>query len=454
MEQSSTGSAPPRHLVVFVCDRPHPRIAKLGFGLKSLGCQVVLLHRNALPTADSARCFDETRHYNDPSEALQLARQFQPMLYHVFSSWNFDTAEMFMRNRPGRIVFDDYDVISGVARPEFMAANYPGLQQSERYCLENADGITCRDLLLQTSKRELHYQIRGRVLYLPDCCWGDHADERSSGIDADALHLVYAGNMAIEKNAASPHPRDNFYFLDFARDITSSGIHFHVYPSPSFTDGFENTLSDHLELASRTPYYHVHRPLHADRLVAEISRYDLGLLSMWQETRDSNKAYLPVIFSHSTSNKLFDYLDAGLGIVTCDAMRFQRWFLGKNDVCISAYLEDAREAILSQPLSFWRGLRKRARLARDSFSARVHARRLLRFYLTLIGVGQDSMAQMPPAKGEQLILAHQAFQQGEIEEAISHARLELHHFPDQPDTKRFLTFLQAYQCKTERMVST
>lgn len=435
--------------VVFVCDKPHSRIAKVGYGLKSLGCRVVLLHRDALPTKYADRSFDETHCYRDPAGALELARRFRPLMYHVFSSWDFATAALLLKERPGRIVFDDYDVASGVVRPEFLAANYPTLQESERFCLEQADGITCRDLLLQSTKRRLDYRIGRKLLYLPDCCWCDQEEESawSKGIEADSLQLAYAGNMAIEKYAPTPHPRDNFYFLDFAREITASGIHFHVYPSPNFCDGFEEQLSEHLELAEKSAFYHVHRPLPADQLVSELSRYDLGLLSMWRETRDSNKAYLPVIFSHSTSNKLFDYMDAGLGIVTCDALRFQRWFLGKHDICVSGYLDEATRTILSRPLSFWRGLRKRVRLARNSFSATLHARRLLAFYLAVNG-----QAAALPQKGAHLALAQEAMQRGELEVAIIEARAELAQHPDDADTRRFLSFLQSCQQKWERMV--
>jgi hypothetical protein len=440
-------------LIVFVCDRPNPRSSKLAFGLKSLGCQVVLLHRDALPSTNSGACYDACYRYRNPAEALQLAQQFKPLLFHLFSSWNFDTPAFFLKNKPGRIVFDDYDVIAGVARPDFIAAHYPSLLETERFCLEHADGITCRDLLLQVGKREMHYQLGGRLLYLPDCCWGDSDQERPGerGIDPDALHLAYAGNLAFEKLAASPHARDNFYFLDFAKDIAAAGIHFHVYPSPNFSDDFENLLSEHLELAASTPYYHVHRPLPSDLLVEELSRYDLGLLSMWKGARDSNKAYLPVIFSHSTSNKIFDYLDAGLGIVTCDALRFQRWFLSRQNICVSSYLEDVTATLLAQPLSFWRGLRKRVRLTRRSFSAQRHAGRLLAFYGVVSAQGKGPLPGTPSPPGEHLTLAEQAFRRGDIGESIREAKLELLHFPGEPGTQHFLSFLQTYSLKRERM---
>jgi hypothetical protein len=450
MAPSSASDSRGGHLVVLVSDSPTSRIAKVGYGLRSLGCRVVLLHQNVLPTEDPARCFDETHVYRDAAQALQLARQFGPVVYHVFSSWNFDTAAVFMKDKPGRVVFDDYDVISGVARPEFLAAHHPTLMGIERYCLENADGITCRDLLLQNTKRDCRYRLGGRLLYLPDCCWGDagQGGAPARGIDTDQVQLAYVGNMAIEKFASSPHPRDNFYLLDFAKELTAAGIQLHVYPSPSFAQDFENTLSDHLELAARTPFYQVHRPLPADKLIQEISQYDLGLLSMWRESPHRNRAYLPAMFRDGTSNKLFDYMDAGLGIVTCDIFRFTSWFLRKEKICISAYLEDVTEALLSTPLSYWRGLRQRAALARDRFSAKLHARRLLAFYESVAGYRSPCPAEAP---GKHLALAQQAFQRGEIGAAIFEAELELRRFPGQPEAQHFLSFLQTYSRKRERM---
>ncbi|HTY38565.1 MAG TPA: glycosyltransferase family 9 protein, partial [Bacteroidota bacterium] len=381
--------------IVLVADLVWGRNCKIGYGLRMNGWHVVLLHKGDLPQ-DSSCSFDETYRYENPAEALALAFKHKAFLYHVFAHWNFEIAELFIKTRLGKVVLDDYDVLAGVVRESHIKGQYEVTLKSERFCLEHADGICCRDLLVQSAKYAAGYSIAGKVIFFPDYCWDRLAIGASRrSVDRSNLSIVYAGNVSIEKFAAAKNPRDNFYLLEFAHMMADAGIHFHLYPSPlpHFTGGLQSTLSEHLEFSAATPFYHVHEPVSPSVLPRELAQYDIGLLSLWRGMDLTHPAYEKIMFTHSSSNKIFDYLDAGIGVVTCDALVLQRQMLRRYNVGLSAFLEDAAESIRREPAEFWEGLKDRALKARRSLSVVRHAVRLSAFYESI--VSEDTRSIFP-----------------------------------------------------------
>lgn len=385
--------------VLLVADKVWPRLCKIGYGLRQNGVRVVLLHRFPPSVGNTAECFDEMIRFEAVEEAASYAIRLQPYVIHIFSCWNFDLASFFILNKVGTIVFDDYDVFAGVVRESFATQCYPGFMELERYCLENAHGITCRDMLLQVGKKQLHYNIPGRIIYFPDYCWNKPVKtQRQRKYSLEEMHLVFAGNIAIEKNSGKENPRDNIYLLEFARDIVSLEVHFHVYPAPNdlIMRDFENQFSEHLAFAQESPYYHLHRPVPADQLIEEIAAYDLGLLSWWTETETNCHAYNPIIYRQSTSNKLFDYLDAGLGIILAPGAKYQRWLLERNGVAFAAYLEHVREKLLSVEDSFWTKLPSNVARLKEEFAIAKHSHRLIDFYRKVVETNRPLLKGQEP----------------------------------------------------------
>ena len=140
--------------IVFVSDRPSSREAKLAHGLRQAGWQVVLLYKTP-PAFEAARYFQHAHGYRDEWEALAWCARYRPVAFHVFSTWEFDVAARLVRHRPGKIVFDDYDVMVGMLREEYVGRDFRRQVALERYCLENADGLCCRSLETQFAKRHL-----------------------------------------------------------------------------------------------------------------------------------------------------------------------------------------------------------------------------------------------------------------------------------------------------------
>jgi len=369
--------------VVFVSDLPRSREAKLAYGLQQAGWQVVMLHCNA-PTFDANKYCVEVQQYRNRWEALLLAARYTPVVYHVFSCWKFDVAATFIRYKPGKIVFDDYDVMAGMVKEDFARKHYPGQIELERFCLENADGLCCRSLETQYAKCYMGYKYRGKRIFFLDCCW-DFADVSPSGVKSPdgEIHVIYCGNFAVEKYLPENDPKG--YQLWLVQSFAKQGIHYHLYP-PHYKvrrGDFEEKFSEYVTLAERTPFFHLHRSIASDNLVREIAQYDFGILILSRKINGvETEAYAITKYDYAVSNKIFDYLDAGLLIIMGQDM-FLHFIASRYGTSIDAktVLMAIDKKALRKAIS--PAMKARVAAVKFAYSIRRNVGRLVDFYLAL-----------------------------------------------------------------------
>ncbi len=369
--------------VVFVSDFPRTREAKLAYGLKHAGWQVILLHRKA-PTFDANKYYAEIHRYRDPREALRLASKYRPVAYHVFSLCKYEVATIFIRHKPGKIVFDDYDVMAGMMKESFARKEYPGQLERERFCLRNADGLCCRHLETQYAKRYMGYKYRGKRILFPEYCWDfPNLSQPGNRSPDDPIHIVYCGSMAIEK-LHDPALHGRYFYLEFARALTENKIHFHLYPGhQNYYKNFEDDYSEYLSLARETPYFHLHRPLPPEQLIKEMSRYDFGEHTIGKKDwTGENCVYNPVKDTHNMSNKIFDYIDAGLGIISYNC-RLEERLVRREGLGIIASREETGPALRARLDQIKEEVRKKTAPARKKYSIHNQINRLAEFYLAV-----------------------------------------------------------------------
>jgi hypothetical protein len=370
--------------VVIVSDLPRSREAKIGYALRDAGWHPVLLHRRH-PTFDPSRYFDEVHHYRSQWEGLRRACDYSPVVYHLMVNSDYRTAEVFLRHRPGFIVIDSYDLIAGMYTEEFLDARpaYAEQIERERFCLEHADGVCTRSR--ECDYLELHkgYKIRNRLLF-PDGCW--NAPMPAAKHTPGEIHTVYIGQLLIERD--DPDARvSHGHKLGLAKALVERGIHFHLYPSSVLPDGdFDEIFSDYRDLERRSPCFHLHRPLPSDRLIAELSQYDLGLLvyNEFISPGEIAHCFTPHKLRYCAANKAHDYIDAGLPVVhTAVEGSFIASLLDKHGVRV-----EVRGVDLDQwGALFWSldlpSLRARVRKAREDYDVRRHVDGLIGFYQNL-----------------------------------------------------------------------
>ena len=365
------------NLVVFVSDFPRVREAKLAYGLKLCGWNVVLLYKK-FPIFDPSNYFDESLSYKDPAEAIIKAAPFNPEVYHVFSGWNHDTQELFLSLRPGKIIIDIYDNLAGMLK-EASLVNLKQQIEKERYCLENADGVCCRNLETQYAKKSLGYKMKGLKIFFPEYCWGNHSHFPKLSETDNTLHVVYGGSIWVEKIYGEDIENG---FLWLARLLAKHGIHFHLYPGqgevgPDFNDKF----SEYINLQETTTFFHLHMPVPPKQWIKEISQYDAGVyifrsLLVGVEP----KQYTTTQAKLSYSNLVPDFVDADVHLLANDGL-FVTHLCKRLGVCTTVTMEclDNRK--------FWdstfqkiKGNMHRFVKARKEWSIEKNCHRLVEFY--------------------------------------------------------------------------
>ena len=364
--------------VVFVSETPRVREAKLAYGLRHAGWRVTLLYRNE-PNFDVARYFDDVKRYGDPWEALSLAAHRQARVYHVFSLAADETSVAFIRYKPGKVVFDTNDIFEGMIRDPQAAHLVP----KQRYCIERADGICCRDLQIRHASRLLGYR-RGRRLFFPEYCW-DSANGAGAPArrERNGLHAVLCGNFGIEKLGDT-----DWGYLDIAEKLAGQEIHFHIYPhwfwhSVSGSQ-FEETFADYSALARRSPFVHLHRPVSMDSVIPELSQYDVGMNLVRALTYGVRpKKYTAAHYRSCGSARIFDYIDAGLPVVTNRGLTFQHSLLARHGLAIDATPEMLDQAGERLKRFLSGSVKQKLREARSQYSVRRNIGRLIEFYQSM-----------------------------------------------------------------------
>lgn len=297
--------------MVFVCDDLRGRVIKLAYALKVAGWDVTLLHKQNI-SFDVSGYFRETRQFDSDWDALLCAAHQRPVAVHVFSVYDFHAASMFIRHKPAAIVFDNYDVLTGMAKPNVLE-RYPGQAELEQYCYRNADGLCCRDLRVQHLRKTLRHAFRA-TLFFPEYCWPkDHFPTMPKL--TDGIHVVHVGSI-------DPDPESTGSFVyELAALLSRNKVHLHIYPlHAQVIPHLKANMSRFVAPEVLESHVHLHDRLSPLDIRQEISKYHYGVLLSTRhvDLGDDHNAYFRHAGDYVLTSKLFDYLDAGLFPLTQD----------------------------------------------------------------------------------------------------------------------------------------
>ncbi|MBL6962979.1 MAG: hypothetical protein ISR55_04090 [Bacteroidetes bacterium] len=294
--------------IIIIANKFYPRVEKIVSGLIMLDFPVILLYKQGEITNQDN--YTEIFQLNSPARFLNLSRKFKPLVFHIFSKWNFDIAELMIKKKIGKIVFDDYDVMSGFVNIEIARVHYPGQIKKERYCLENADGLCCRSLETQLCKRVLKYKFKGRRIFFPEYMMKE--PDRLINEKIENKTIVYAGNY-------------NESILLIAKEIRKIGWSMDVYPS------YKISIKKPKGITNLRFFESLDHAL----LIKALKKYDVSLQIPNQISVATSKRYNENKRHYSMAAKIFDYMEAGLGVLIIDQV-LQKWILNryKRAVCI------------------------------------------------------------------------------------------------------------------------
>lgn len=231
------------------------------------------------------------------------------------NNWQLKLAhKLFFKKHP--FVYFPYDILSHFFNSMESALKSPIAPKiyelnSEKYLFENSDGI-----LHKGSSYELE-PIEGRVFkkinlaplqlnFSPYCSKEFNVPINKNKLSKKdkELHFVYTGFLANNPESAK-------IFKQYFKDITSQGIHMHIYTIVGHVSKEKEReyIVDFFKDVEQSKYLHLHKALGAKEIVKEISQYDFALWLSYETNEDNIESV------HSVGNKISTYLEAGLPIV-------------------------------------------------------------------------------------------------------------------------------------------
>jgi hypothetical protein len=361
--------------VVFVSERPGQREAKLAFGLRQAGWDVIQIHCEAPSFADRSN-FVEFQQFSSPWHAVELAHRAKSRLFHTFSPNCDDTCVRLVEHKPGRVIIDFYDHFDSVADGiPALEARYAVDIARQRHCIELADAICCRDLQMQYGRRTTRSARRIPLVYFPEYCWNLSPLPKARA--DDSIHIVQIGWMGFETRGVED--AGCFRVLE---QFVKAGCHVHVYAHPAFppidSDDFKALFADYLRLSATTGRMHLHPTVPADTLVDKLSHYDFGFnLSNAMVFDIPWRTLNPRRFPYCGSSRMFDYLDAGLSLLLSPQLK-----LMTHQFRFTGMAVDGTALLRSGniPGGLQRAPRNKVAEARARLSVLRHIHRLTAFY--------------------------------------------------------------------------
>ncbi len=320
--------------VVFVSDVPTQREAKLAFGLKRAGWDVIQLYREKTALADFSSVA-EARPFQSRWQAVELAHHAEGRLFHHFSYAGDQTSAALLSCKPGRVIFDFYDYFFSMVDgfPDREKANHAEVAH-QAWCIEAADALCCRDMQLQYRRHNTRAGRGKPLLLFPEYCWNNTPllPRRNDG----EVHIVQIGTMGLEEKG-----QEDIGAFRILALMVESGCHLHIYLHPLFpkigTPAFDRDFANYLDLAARTGRIHIYPTISPAQIVQEIGRYDLGAgvtnaMSFDIPWHHHNPGRFPLC----GSSRMFDYLDAGLGLLIHKQLHFMFRTFGRFGVAFDA----------------------------------------------------------------------------------------------------------------------
>lgn len=308
--------------VIFVSELPKIREAKLAYGLRQLGWEVILLHAKPL-NANPSRFFDACYSFTSPQEVLDFIHSNDCRLIHLFCAVVDETALTLIREKPGVIIYDTIDVFDGMLyfRHDVMPA--------QRFCIEQSDAIVARDLQIPYSCRFSGTKRPRDILFFPEYCWdfppGEHRHSlsfSSRNLGNQEIHLVQAGWINVQAKAGTHQT-----YYDILSNFVMAGVHVHLYAHMMFQkENFTVEYGDFIQLGEKTGRAHLHDTLPFDQMPEELQQFHIGLSVVPQADLPGHSSRYPKNAAHFAScgsARNTDYLDAGLPILSGQSLIFQ-----------------------------------------------------------------------------------------------------------------------------------
>lgn len=373
-------------LIVIICGHMTVRNNKIVGALKRKGYTVVMLNYHMLNDITCC-CLNELEQLNIQriscyciEEMLYEALQYDPLVYFFEPRWaECLWAKIMLKNKKsfGKVVLALYDVLN-----DSLLEQSQRRMDSERYALENADGILWR-WFSKDYLEEKGFTFQGKSLQFLDYCSHEcpELDSLELEITPSVIKLCEVSGVAddyIEERTQNPR------YLDFAKvgEILEKignrpDCIFHFFGSHLKKENIEKCIQYEKKYKNFKFFIGVEH----DELLRRLSYYDYGC--DFYTNAEWPPDDMPVggravgrIRKNCVRNILFDYLSAGLPIITTTPLKLLE-YLQPYDVVVRMNTANIDIDFLKQNRNYYR---EKVREAREELDIDVQIPRLIDFF--------------------------------------------------------------------------
>lgn len=279
--------------------------------------------------------FKQTLLYRNKWQLKTIVKKYasEKNIFHLFGppyNCSFEIIQYFKsQNIKAKLLYDyqDLQITNFGLNPPFAYMKEDIVK--EEYVLKNVDIIVSHSLEVQTAKK-YYGEIKPKKLFFPLYVDNDVFKEKKTK-QTKEIHLVYAGGVYSKFQNKAFFGGQQFHWL--IEKLEQQKIHFHIYPTPT---NRKSHLVDYIEYDKKLKYFHLHDTVSQANLTNELSQYDYGIIPFFNHTNDK----LDAKRHHSTTLKLFNFIEAGIPVIMGKDTWFQNFMARKYKANISLEYEE------------------------------------------------------------------------------------------------------------------
>ncbi len=342
----------PKLNILFLQESVGIRCYKFAKALKSKGHKITVLYVNK-KASDTYKglddsIFEDCIRINDVQQIGNICKNYDIIQCH--NEPDYLTLTALSSNRP--VIHDTADLISLRDVENSNARFFEGLAN------KLANG-RIYSTIYQRTEAEYLYELKS-----PSLIFGNYISENDKpksflpklSHSDNRIHIVYQGSISLYKHRN---------FIDIFITLVKQGLIIHIYPVI-----FNKELADFFNEIPNINYYD---PITPSYLLTELTKYDVGIIPWNLEL--GQKRFL----DSTIANKLYEYLAAGLPVITSDVKSYREYFASNSVGCVFENFENITDRLRALVL-----MSKKTDLTKYSLSYESEIYRLEKFYFDVI----------------------------------------------------------------------
>lgn len=213
----------------------------------------------------------------------------------------------------------------------------------EKKCFSTADFLIARNLEVRQSLVMYGLNKKKSILFSDYCDNELLIKENIRQIDSKAtINIAYSGGLYGKSARKSSHGIENFDELIYS--LPENNVNLHLYPSPNLPIHY---YFEFIDEAKVNPHLKIYDSLPQKELCEDLSKYHFGILPHF---KDDDSRILDYKLRYGTSNKFFNFLEAGIPIIVSGEMTYMAWMVKRYKIGIVISRNDLsklRQIILS-----------------------------------------------------------------------------------------------------------